>query len=114
MTNLETQFYPCYFCQNLLYQEEGYFSSHWACLFCTEKYQLHEVITTKLAPEKDPLYAHIYLTKKLHIRLHLRENLTYIEDAYRGGINNYLIKMDGFPITLANVKSKVQLYLTFL
>jgi hypothetical protein len=97
----------CYFCLRPI---SGDFHQNWDCLLCPQEYQLFRVITST-DTDGSLLYAHIFPTYKLQVRLHLRENLTYVEK-----VNTYekLLEIPGFPITPANSKNKVKLYLTFL
>jgi hypothetical protein len=111
---MKTEYYPCYFCQSPILGNVG--QIHWRCQPCTQEYQLYQVLTTLDNGDinSKPLYAHIFTTENIQVRLHLKTNLTYIENAFLyGNEHNYIVKMEGFPITLSNAKHKVKLYITF-
>ena len=101
----------CYFCQRTLSSK---YPPHWDCHFCAEEHQVYRVVTTYT--DAGLLYVHIFINENIQVRMHMQENLTYVERAWDDpdtSEDKYLIKMEGFPITLSNAKQKIKLYLTF-
>lgn len=111
-------------------------SGSWDCPDCAGQYDLHSVSVVTSLDDGELLYVHLYVPDKnfkvtyipgpgmlpgrsfsvqcghmYHVRLHLRENYTYIGEAYDDP--QELLRVPGFPITPQNAKEKLKLYLTF-
>jgi hypothetical protein len=108
----------CYFCQEKVYLQASHFQ--YACHFCQNKYQLSRVLTTSQHKDDEVVqYAHIFHDtpqKIYHVRLHIFENYTNIA-IIKPDNSNYVtpcaLQLPGYPLTPANVKTKVTLYLLF-
>jgi hypothetical protein len=89
------------------------------CFSCQNKYQLRRVVTTSQKTDNEIIqYAHIFYDtpqRTYHIRLHIFDNYTNIAiikpDGYYS--DNSALRLPGYPLTPANVKNKLPIYMLF-
>jgi hypothetical protein len=98
--------HTCYFCQ-------GQISPVDFCWRCSNDNDLSSVFT--IYEDGYPIVAHIYLKPtprhQWHVCLWITGNYTEIENVGVGSVE--LLRFAGLPLTPANVKDKLKLYLLF-